>query len=215
MLNFSNILPHLQYHPNPPIPSLESGGDDLLESNWSERKLWLEHGVALFLATEVAIYRAYFDGSWGMLETSSCPQTLSPWSRDQKLPHCGFPPGKFCSTREEMGGKQISPHHQTTVLGVSLVVSTGMQTLIYTFWPQASYLKAMLSGGQTVMGRAMDKGQETQVLAISLWDGFAVWPWEQHFSGHQFSALKNNGWQDGSGIRRCQNHFPLSCSGIL
>lgn len=30
---FSNILPHLQYHPNPPIPSLESGGDDLLESN--------------------------------------------------------------------------------------------------------------------------------------------------------------------------------------
>lgn len=30
---FSNILPHLQYHPNPPIPSLESGGEDLLESN--------------------------------------------------------------------------------------------------------------------------------------------------------------------------------------
>lgn len=55
-----------------------------------------------------------------------------------------------------MGGSQILPHHQPTVLGVSLVISPSMQTLAYIFWPQASYVKAMLSGRQTVMGRAMD-----------------------------------------------------------
>ena len=84
---------------------------------------------------------------------SSYPQTLSPWS---EIPQCGFPPGELCSTRKEMGGSQIPPHHQPTVLGVSLVISPSMQTLAYIFWPQASYMKAMLSGRQTVMGRPMD-----------------------------------------------------------
>ena len=33
MVNFPNIPPYLQYHPNTPIPSLESGRNDFLEGN--------------------------------------------------------------------------------------------------------------------------------------------------------------------------------------
>ena len=55
-----------------------------------------------------------------------------------------------------MEGSQILPHYQPTVLRVSLVISPSMQTLVYIFWPQGSYMKAVLSGRQTVMGRAMD-----------------------------------------------------------